>query len=79
MHTNVSPLTCFNRLKIRKQVGDEAITLSYLEHLDDNYKGVYEQMSSNPFYRSIDLCENESPEQCLERVLKGIKEIESAE
>ena len=75
VHMNASASTCFNRLQSRKQVGDGGITLNYLELLDKNYMGIYEQVSKNPFYRCIDLCEKESPNLCIEKVLREIKEI----
>ena len=72
---NTSASTCFNRLQTRKQVGDEGVSLNYLELLNKNYTGIYTQVSKNPFYRCINLCEKESPELSIERILMGIKEI----
>lgn len=75
---NASASTCFNRLQSRKQVGDEGISLDYLKLLDKNYTGIYAQVSKNPFYRCITLCEKESPNSSIERVLTGIKEIKAS-
>ena len=75
---NASASTCFNRLQSRKQVGDEGVSLNYLKLLDKNYMGIYAQVSKNPFYRCITLCEKESPKLSIERVLTGIKEIKAS-
>ena len=45
--------TCFQRLKTRNQVGDQAVSLEYLKLLDKNYKQVYDQMKINKHYNCL--------------------------
>ena len=67
------PLTCFKRLQSRNQVGDEAVTLEYLELLDKNYKEVYHQMKANKDYYHLNYKSDYSIEQLLKALNRQVK------
>ena len=71
IYLKASPEICFKRIQERKRVGEEHITLEYLETLDScHQKWINEQRENGIPVLEIDNTVKHSPEDIIERILQ---------